>query len=404
MLGHDKAMAKPGSIPPNRSTSAYEHWLAGLFRRNGWQVKVHPSLGDRRADLIVLQNGSRYVVVLKVASEGRRDRLVPLLAQAVLQAQTIATASPEPAAPLAVIAAPSISPSVAAHLQRFMAENAPDVAVGVFDREGFQSFVGPGLEKLNASPPSRVRRQQLPLPESASLFSDLNQWMLKVLLAPLIPEGLLQAPRREYRNVSQLAEAAGVSVMSAYRFVRQLRQEGFLDSNEEKILRLVRRDELMRRWQAAHLRAIPELPLRWLVPVKGKERRLSESLHDYLARLDKGREAEPRACLGLFAAAEQLGFGFVHGVPPSFYLENLDREVLARLGLSPEGAERAPDVSVRVPAFRESVFRAAILREGVPVADILQVWLDVASHPARGAAQAEEIRRRALAPIFKEKP
>jgi hypothetical protein len=43
------------------------------------------------------------------------------------------------------------------------------------------------------------------------------------------------------------------------------------------------------------------------------------------------------------------------------------------------------------------------LREGVPVADILQVWLDVAAHPARGAAQAEEIRRRALAAIFKEK-
>ena len=50
---------------------------------------------------------------------------------------------------------------------------------------------------------------------------------------------------------------------------------------------------------------------------------------------------------------------------------------------------------VRVPAFREPVFRAAVLQKGVPVADVLQVWLDVASHPARGAVQAEEIRRRA---------
>jgi len=39
----------------------------------------------------------------------------------------------------------------------------------------------------------------------------------------------------------------------------------------------------------------------------------------------------------------------------------------------------------------------------VPVADILQVWLDISSHPSRGKAQAEEIRRRALAPIFEEK-
>jgi hypothetical protein len=396
-------MPKSNPIPPKGSASIYEQSLASLFRRNGWKVKAHPLLGDREADFMVSQNGSHYIVELKVASEGRSDRLVPLLAQAILQAQAIAKASPEPAAALAVVAAPLISPSVAAHLHRFLAENAPDAAVGIFDREGFQFFTGAGLEKLNASPSSRIRRRQLPLPDFAPLFSDLNQWMLKVLLAPLVPEGLLQAPRREYRNASQLAEAAGVSVMSAFRFVRQLRQEGFLDKDAE-VLRLVRRDELMRLWQAAHLRVLPELPLRWSVPVKERERQLSESLSYYADHPDKNREAEPRACLGLFAAAEQLGFGFVYEVPPSFYLENLDREALARLGLSPEGAERSPDVYVRVPTFRESVFRASVLREGVPVADILQVWLDVFAHPARGAAQAEEIRGRALAAIFKERP
>ena len=101
----------------------------------------------------------------------------------------------------------------------------PDAAVGIFDREGFRHFVGPGLEKLNAASPRPVRRQKLPTPGSAYLFSDLNQWMLKVLLAPLIPEELLRAPRREYRNAPELAVAAEVSVMSAFRFVRILRQE-----------------------------------------------------------------------------------------------------------------------------------------------------------------------------------
>jgi hypothetical protein len=81
----------------------------------------------------------------------------------------------------------------------------------------------------------------------------------------------------------------------------------------------------------------------------------------------------------------------------------LARDVSNRMGLSPEGAEQKPDVYVRVPAFRESVFRAAVVRDGVPVADILQVWLDVGSHPARGEAQSEEIRHRALARIFEEK-
>jgi hypothetical protein len=396
-------MMPPSSISPvQRSEQEYLALLADLFEQNGWRVKASPRFGHKEADLLVSREDSRYIVELKVASEGRRDRLVPLLALAILQARAIAEASPQPAAPLAIIAAPVVSPSIVRSLQEFLAENAPDAAAGIFDREGFRFFVGPGLEGLNAPVPSRVRRQHHPSPESAHLFSDLNQWMLKVLLAPHLSEELLRAPRGEYRNASQLAEAAQVSMMSAFRFVRQLRQEDFLDSDSQ-ILRLVRREELMHHWQAAHLRPAPELPLRWIVPVKN-ERQLPAALHAYSVHPGLKRQPAPRACLGLFAAAESLGFGFVHGVPPYFYLESLDREVLHRMGLSPERAEHAPDVYVRVPVFRESVFRGAVEREGVPVADILQVWLDVGSHPARGAAQAEQIRRRVLAPILEKRP
>jgi hypothetical protein len=394
-------MPKLSSNSSNGLERAYEHELASFFRQNGWKVKVHPSFGGRKADLLISQGDRRYIVELKSASEGRGDRLVPLLAQAILQAGAAAKASPDPAAPLAVVAAPVISPKVVAHVERFLAENAPDASAGIFDREGLRFFVGPGLQKLNAPPSGRVRGRRLPLPDSGPLFSDLHQWMLKLLLAPLVREDLLHAPRQEYRNASQLAEAAGVSVMSAFRFVRQLRQERFLDE-DHKILRLVRRDELMHRWQAAHLRALPELPLRWILPGKSAAQ-LPAALRSYLDSLNGKEKPGLRVCLGLFAAAEQLGLGFVRGAPPSFYVESLDRDVLLRLGLSPEAGDRPPEVYARVPAARESVFRAAVLRDGVPVADILQVWLDVSAHPARGAAQAQEIRRRALAAIFKEK-
>jgi hypothetical protein len=385
-----------------RSERDYLDLLAGLFRQHGWRVKKEPKLADKEVDLVVARGDYRYIVELKAASEGRSDRLVPLLSQAILQARAYAQAFPEPAAPLAVVGAPAISQSAAKSLVSFLSQFAPDVAIGILDREGFRHFVGPGLEKLNAAPPRRAHRQKLPPPESAYLFSDLSQWMLKVLLAPLLSEELLRAPRSEYRNASELAAAAEVSVMSAFRFVRQLRQEGFLDQNDEPF-RLVRRKELLRRWQAANLRGAPQLPLRWIIPRKS-ERPLLAALYAYNAQPDVKRESAPRACVSMFAAAESLGFGFVHGVPPYFYLESLDREVLSCMGLSPEGAEQRPDVYVRIPAFRESVFRAAVVRDGVPVADILQVWLDVSSHPARGEAQAEELRRRVLAPIFEEKP
>jgi hypothetical protein len=37
--------------------------------------------------------------------------------------------------------------------------------------------------------------------------------------------------------------------------------------------------------------------------------------------------------------------------------------------------------------------------DGAAASDVLQVWLDVAAHPSRGAEQADLIRRRVLEPI-----
>jgi hypothetical protein len=221
--------------------------------------------------------------------------------------------------------------------------------------------------------------------------------MLKDLLASELPPEMLAAPRGEYRNASQLAEAAQVSLMSAFRFIRQMKQQGFLDDDDE-MLRVVRCQELMRRWQAVYLRSVVDLPARWIVRGSSMQR-LSDALR---AQRAKAGGSKPRACLGLFAAAEALGKGFVHGVKPHLYVEKLDANVLKKFGLSVEGAQHAPDVLVRVPLFREALFRAAVECDGVPVADILQVWLDTSAFPARGAAQADELERRVLAPLFKE--
>ena len=49
---------------------------------------------------------------------------------------------------------------------------------------------------------------------------------------------------------------------------------------------------------------------------------------------------------------------------------------------------------VHRPGFPESVFRGCVERDGVPVADALQCWLDVSFHAARGEEQAKEIAAR----------
>ena len=81
-------------------------------------------------------------------------------------------------------------------------------------------------------------------------------------------------------------------------------------------------------------------------------------------------------------------------------MERLSADVLRDLGLSGNAEEEQADLYVRIPGSRESVFRGVVLKDGVPVSDILQVWLDVGQHPARGKEQADLIWRRILSPAF----
>src|SRR5581483_12087863 len=117
-------------------------------------------------------------------------------------------------------------------------------------------------------------------------------------------------------------QASGVSVMSAARLIRQLASDGFLDDRKHS-LRVVRIEELMRRWRAANFGNAREIPARWIIP-SGKDQLLS-AVRSYSSSMDAkvsrvqrpnaGRvlQSAPRICLGLLAAAEQLGFKFVHG-------------------------------------------------------------------------------------------
>ncbi len=399
---------------PGQREAEFKYLLADLFRRAGWHVQrqPQPKSADMRPDLVVDAGDKKYVIELKRSAEGRRDRLVPLLSQAILQAQAAARQFSEPVVPVAVVAAAHIPDSVAKQVQQFAMRHAPDVGIGVIDSEGFRAFVGYGLEALNAERSGSPRvelsaRSRSPL----HLFSDLNQWMLKILLSGNIPESLLSAPRGRYQNASQLAQAAGVSVMSAFRLVRQLSKESFLDEHKGW-LRIVRIEELMQRWLAANQGSVREIPVRWII--RGSKDQLSVAVQSYVSQMDarparsrklrEGRflRAAPQVCIGVFAAADVLGFGFVQGVAAHIYLERLEADALRELGLSADHAERHPDVYLRIPENDVAVFRASVRRDGLPVSDILQVWLDASNHPARGKEQAEQIWRRVLATCFQK--
>jgi hypothetical protein len=369
------------------SGQAFEGLLFDAFRSAGWKV-ARPSANHDAADALVSNAKGRYSVVLKAASEGRRDRLVPLLAQAILEAQSGAGSIRPRAKPLAVVAAPSIPEPVLRHLQEFAASHASGVALGVMDLRGLREFSGPGLEALNSKPKAKNSAGAPPPDSNIDLFSDLNQWMLKVVLAPdLMRPEFLGAPQSRYKNASELAKEARVSVMSAFRFLRQLDREGFLSESRNGI-RLVRVEELLRRWKGAYSRPASEVGVRWLLS-RSPERlpALRKALGDH-------------ACLGLFAAARAYKLGHGQGVPVHILVDRIPHERWQQLGLIEARDSHAPDLVFRVPSARESVFRGAVRAEGSLVSDVIQVWLDVGSHPARGKEQADLIYRQVIGPMI----
>lgn len=401
-------MSSPNHDRPGQPGREFESLVVELFRRAGWRVEEQPDGGQ--ADLLVESGGRKYVIQVKRSAENRPDRLIPVLSQGVLQAQSAARHLSKTVIPVAIIGSPYISPSVAEQVKRFAASHVPDVGIGVMDAQGFRSFHGFGLEKFNSERSVSSEAELPPQWESPSdLFSDLNQWMLKILLGQNLPESLLSIPRGEYRSGRQLAEAGGVSPMSASRFLRQLSSEGFLDKLKAP-LRLVRVEELMRRWVAASYRSAREVPVRWMI--RGGKDQLQSAVRSYLSRLEdnrprKGKQRSvrlagtaPRICIGLLAAADALGFGFVRGAAPHIYLEQFDAVALDQLGLSAPQSEGPPDAYIRIPENKEAVFRSTVRHNGVLVSDILQVWLDVSNHPTRGKEQGHEIWRRVLAPAL----
>jgi len=226
--------------------------------------------------------------------------------------------------------------------------------------------------------------------------------MLEVLLADRVPESWLSAPRRRLRGVADLAEVARVSPASASGFLAALEAEVHL-ADRAQGLRLARVESLLHGWRRSLQRPVERRHVRFLLPSDDPYRDLRRVLAGRAARRDSSDAAAgaagagpkgARACLGLFAACRALGVGFVQDPPVQLLSEDLSPAFLEELELVPVDHRAESELIVIRPRFPEAVFRGCVLVEGAPVADILQCWLDVTFHPARGEEQADEIAAR----------
>jgi hypothetical protein len=361
--------------------SQFERHLSAALTAAEWSL--HP--GDGRVEFWACKGVRRYPVLFRQARDARRSVIQALLADAILRGRVHSRGKF-----LAVVGAPAISAAMAESIEQYIAEVAPDQPFGYVDERGLVRLHGLGLEAARGEPSAGARRrtsQERP----RDLFSDLNQWLLKVLTGRKLPPEMLSVPREPVRSAAELADRGRVSVPAAWRLHSALRAAGYLD--EAGAISLA--SELLARWRAAAQRPQQRVGARWILPGRDPLDRLRASL----AGLRK-KEEQPAACLGLFAACDALGVGHVRGAPVHLYVQHLEPDLLERLGVAIAPTGQQSDLLLRVARWPESLFRAAVDIKGVPVADVIQCWLDVSGEPARGAEQAAFIWKRVLGPAI----
>jgi hypothetical protein len=102
-------------------------------------VQLEAAAQPGSGHLLIKKGKLQYAVERKKVAEGRSDWLIPLLAQAILQAQAAVRAVGKGASPLAIVHAPRVSDSAVESLRRFAEEYAPGVPVGVLAQQGLRS-------------------------------------------------------------------------------------------------------------------------------------------------------------------------------------------------------------------------------------------------------------------------
>jgi hypothetical protein len=379
---------------------ALEERLLDALSHVGFAIQRPKSDGEGQPDFILQgHDGTVFVGVLKVAKEPRSVVLEGHLASALLTSRRFAALYG--GRPLAIVAAPALSERLTDQLRAFADRFGERQPFGLYDGRGKVELHGPGLPKiLTPAPlPEAARNESFEQSRQAKdLFSDLNQCLLKVMLAQLLPETLIHAKRDEIRGPTDLARLASASPATAHRFLERLEADGFLAGRGRSIA-LQRVDVLLERWSGAMtLRPQRAWRARFLLPTRDPEARLDEALR-------KDRMGSPgfRACRALFGACKQLGFGHASESLQHLYLAtDLDGwpSAFDDLGLRPASEGETADVALCEARWPRSVFRSAVVKDGIAVTDIVQCWLDTVDHPARGTEQANLIWDRAFVPFL----
>jgi hypothetical protein len=282
----------------------------------------------------------------------------------------------EPAVAVGILHCPTFGARLWSDVVRFIDTFAPRAGVVMVGDHGRLAVHVPvfGSREAPVRPPTAEQA-----PADVPLFTDLNRWLLKVLLLRVAPERYRPRTLGAIRSQVELAREADVSPATVHRLWTRLVRDGHLTLSPEP--RLARVRQLLASWIALDAQARPlTLPARAIVAHGWSV--------DALLRSSVG----PRRALTGTEAAVRHGvrFGFVSGAVPEVVFDAEPSAACAAWRLAPCAPHEATVLLTRT-ATPESVFRGLAEIDGTPVVDVLQAGLDAARQPMLGVAQAEHI-------------
>lgn len=286
------------------------------------------------------------------------------------------TAETESAVAIAVVRCPTFGARLWHDVIAFVDRFAPGAGVVLVGEHGRVALHVPVLH-LHQAP----GRQHAPEGSRSAtpLFTDLNRWLLKILLLRVAPDRY--RPRTFGPVLSQvdLARESGVSPATVHRLWRRLVPDGHLVLTPEP--RLARVPQLLASWIAVDVQARPQtLAARPIVA------------HGWTVDTLLGATVGPRRAITGTVAADRLGVRhqMVQGNVPQVVVDG-DLGAAAAAWRLAVCDPRDASVLLTSADHPESVFRGVALVDGVPCVDLLQAGLDAASQPMLGLAQAEHI-------------
>lgn len=332
--------------------------LRELFpRAEDWQEHVDATVGEQTVDILVRfrLGGEVKTLVCAVRPVGQPR----VLREALTRLRGLLGQVP---GSYGVVGAPYVSPQSAQLVRQ--------EGCGYVDLSGncFLAFDNVLIEKEGRPNPRPARRA------------------LKTLFAPRatrVVRALLVDPGRVWR-LGELARAATVSLGHAHNVVKRLEEREWVTRTEGGRVRLERPGELLDAWRDAYRYRQNGLTA-YLSPV-GDKHRTMEAL------------ARQASALGLpYAFTLHAGASLVGPqvrVPTVHCYVGREPETLARaLGLQP--VEGEGNVYLLSP-YDAGVFYAPLVKGGLQVVCLPQLYVDLYHHERRGREQADKLRRDAL--------